>query len=68
MGAGGSITIDVPKSDVDLGVPPLDSTLYSVTTSTMTLPAPANSQPPVAGLGGVLFNLIDVVRGYDAHT
>jgi len=67
-GAQGTITIDVPKALVGLdpGVGRLDSKLYSVTASTMTLPAPANSVPPVSGLGGVLFDLIDVVRGYDA--
>jgi hypothetical protein len=31
----------------------------------MTLPAPANSVPSLGGIGGVFFNLIDVVRGYD---
>jgi hypothetical protein len=66
MGPNGTITIDVPQADVDLdGVPPLDSKLYSVTASTMTLPAPANSVPSLGGIGGVYFNLIDVVRGYD---
>jgi hypothetical protein len=67
-GPQGTITIDVPKSLVSLdpGVRRLDSKLYSVTASTMTLPTPADSVPPVAGIGGVFFNLIDVVRGYDA--
>ena len=67
-GPQGTITIDVPESDVSLdpGVARDDSKLYSVTASTMTLPAPANSVPSVGGIGGVLFNLIDVVRGYDA--
>jgi hypothetical protein len=67
-GPNGTITIDVPKSFVSLdpGVSRLDSKLYSVTASTMTLPAPAGSVPPVAGLGGIFFNLIDVVRGYDS--
>ena len=31
----------------------------------MTLPQPANTLV-VGGIGGVPFNLIDVVRGYDA--
>ena len=51
---------------LDPGVDRLDTKLYSVTASTMTLPSPASSVPPVAGIGGVFFNLIDVVRGYDA--
>jgi hypothetical protein len=44
---------------------PLDNTLYSVTASTMTLPAPAASVPPVAGNGGVLFNLIDAAPPFN---
>jgi hypothetical protein len=32
----------------------------------MTLPKPANTLPTSGGLLGVPFNLIDVVRGYDA--
>ena len=67
-GANGTITIDVPLSLVSLdpGVAPFSSKLYSVTASTMTLPAAADSVPSGGGEGGVPFNLIDVVRGYDA--
>jgi hypothetical protein len=76
LGAFGRITIDVPISDVSLavGVAPLSANrLYSVTASTMTLSAPPESVPPNPGnfklftgpIGGVLFDLIDVVRAYD---
>jgi hypothetical protein len=67
-GAGGSITIDVPLSDVSLdpGVAPFSSRLYSVTASTMTLPAPAESVASEGGVGGVPFNVIDVAPSYDA--
>ncbi|MFY9550981.1 MAG: hypothetical protein WAU32_07510 [Thermoanaerobaculia bacterium] len=70
-----TISIDVPIADVSLdpGVAPLSSRLYSVTASTMTLTAPPESVPPNPGnfqlftgpIGGVLFDLIDVVRAYD---
>lgn len=68
MGPKGSITIDVPKSAVSLeaGTAPLDNVLYSITSSTMTLPEPANTVQPVAGIGGSLFNLIDVVQAYNS--
>lgn len=68
LGANGTITIDVPTSliSLDPGVAPFSSTLYSVTASTMTLPATANSVPSEGGVGGVPFDLIDVVRAYDA--
>jgi hypothetical protein len=67
-GANGTITIDVPLSQVSLdpGVAPFSSKLYSVTASTMTLPQPANTVFSGGGIGGVPFNLIDVGRGYDA--
>ena len=67
-GAGGTITIDVPLGQVSLdpGVAPFSSKIYSVTASTMTLPAQANSVPSLGGVGGVPFNLIDVARAYDA--
>jgi hypothetical protein len=69
LGSPGTITIDVPLADATLGsVPALDSKLYSVTATTMTLPAPAESVPSLSGLGGVLFDLIDVVKGYDFDT
>jgi hypothetical protein len=60
------ITIDVPIADVTVAGA-IDSVLRNVTSSTMTLPEPANTVPfdPVTGLGGSLFNLIDVVRAYD---
>ena len=32
----------------------------------MTLPRRRDSVPSFGGIGGVPFNLIDVVRGYDA--
>jgi hypothetical protein len=68
-GANGTITIDVPLSQVSLdpGVAPFSSKLYSVTASTMTLPQPANAVISGGGIGGVPFNLIDVVRAYDAR-
>jgi hypothetical protein len=67
-GPNGTITIDVPLSQVslDAGVAPFSTKLYSVTASTMTLPATAGSVPSLGGLGGVPFNLIDVARAYDA--
>src|SRR2546428_4662690 len=75
LGSFGTIIIDVPIADVslDAGVAPLSNRLYSVTASTMTLNAPPESVPPNPGnfkgfsgpIGGVLFDLIDVVRAYD---
>lgn len=75
LGQSGAITIDVPIADVSLdpGVAPLANRLFSVTASTMTLTAPPESVPPNPGnfqgfsgpVGGVLFDLIDVVRAYD---
>jgi hypothetical protein len=75
LGPFGTITIDVPIADVslDAGVAPLTNRLFSVTASTMTLLAPPESVPPDPGgtklfsgpIGGVLFDLIDVVRAYD---
>ncbi|MDQ1495088.1 MAG: hypothetical protein QOG69_1571, partial [Actinomycetota bacterium] len=64
-GPGGTITIDVPIAGVNIAS--LNSTLYSVTASTMTLQTPANTAPSTGGLGGQLFNLIDVARAYDAN-
>jgi hypothetical protein len=62
-GGNGTITIDVPLSNVsESGA--IDNRLHEVTASTMTLQQPANSVPPVAGIGGSLFNLIDVAQGY----
>lgn len=67
-GRKGTITIDVPLADVGLdpGVAPFSNRLYSVTASTMTLPAAANSVPSLGGVGGLPFNLIDVAPAYDA--
>ena len=63
MGPNGTITIDVPLSDVnEPGA--IDSRLHEVTASTMTLLHPANFVPSVSGIGGSLFNLIDVAQGY----
>jgi hypothetical protein len=74
-GAFGTITIDVPIADVSVdGSSVGPNRLYSVTASTMTLNAPAESNPPdvngnfhafTGPVGGVLFDLIDVVRAYD---
>ena len=63
LGVNGTITIDVPLSMVmDAGA--IDRRLHEVTASTMTLTQPANTVPSVGGIGGSLFNLIDVVQGY----
>ena len=66
-GQGGTITIDVPLSlvSLDAGVAPFSPRLYSVTTSTMTLHAPANTGYIGSGIGGQLFDVIDVARGYE---
>jgi hypothetical protein len=62
-GPNGTITIDVPLSSVsEPGA--IDNRLHEVTASTMTLQQPANTIPSVGGLGGLLFNLIDVAQGY----
>jgi hypothetical protein len=63
LGPNGTITIDVPLSNVnEAGA--IDDRLHEVTASTMTLQQPANTVPSVGGLGGSLFNLIDVAQGY----
>jgi len=67
-GAPGTITIDVPISQVSLpATAPLDDNLYSVTASTMTRAQATSPLPPFIGVGGVPFNLIDVVRAYNAN-
>jgi hypothetical protein len=63
LGPNGTITIYVPLSSV-AEASPLDNRLHEVTASSMTLQQPANSVPPFGGLGGSLFNLIDVAQGY----
>jgi hypothetical protein len=67
-GGNGTISIDVPVSAVSLdpGVAPFSAKLYSITASTMTLPASAESVPSLGGVGGVPFDLIDVAPAYDA--
>ncbi len=62
-GANGTITIDVPLSLVN-EANPIDNKLHEVTASTMTLAAPANSQPAVGLYHGLHFNLIDVAQPY----
>jgi hypothetical protein len=63
LGPNGSITIYVPSSLVQ-EANPIDSKLHEVTASTMTLAQPANSTPSFGGVGGSLFNLIDVAQAY----
>jgi hypothetical protein len=63
LGANGSIVIYVPLTNVfEAGA--IDTKLHEVTPSTMTLQGPANAVQPVGGIGGSLFNLIDVAQGY----
>jgi hypothetical protein len=65
FGPKGTITIYVPLSMVsEPGA--IDNRLHEVTASTMTLTQPANTNPDLfgSGIGGVLFNLIDVAQGY----
>ena len=63
LGPNGTIAIYVPLSMVnEPGA--IDNRLHEVTASTMTLTQPANTNPSLAGIGGVLFNLIDVAQGY----
>ncbi len=63
LGPNGTITIYVPLSQVS-EADPVDNRLHEVTASTMTLTQPANTSPSVGGIGGSLFNLIDVAQGY----
>ena len=62
-GPNGVINIYVPIASVTVAGA-IDNRLHEVTASTMTLPQPANSNPNLAGLGGLTFNLIDVAQGY----
>ena len=65
LGPNGNITIYLPVASVnEPGA--IDNLLHEVTTSTMTLQQRANSNPDTfgIGLGGSVFNLIDVVQGY----
>jgi len=63
LGPNGSIVIYVPFTNVfEAGA--IDNKLHEVTASTMTLQGPANAVQPQAGLGGSLFNLIDVAQTY----
>lgn len=62
-GPGGTITMYVPLSMVS--VPgAIDEQLHEVTASTMTLQQRANTSPSFGGIGGSLFNLIDVAQPY----
>jgi hypothetical protein len=63
--APGIITITVPTAAVtEPGA--IGSTLFSVTASSQTLAAGnAETPPSVAGIGGQLFNLIDVAPAFD---
>ncbi|MEP6922731.1 MAG: hypothetical protein ABI967_16555 [bacterium] len=63
LGPNGTITIYVPLSSVNESGA-IDARLHEVTASTMTLTQPANSVPSLGGVGGSLFNLIDVAQGY----
>lgn len=63
LGPNGTITIYVPLSGVN-EPDAIDNRLHEVTASTMTLQGPANTTPAFGGLGGSLFNLIDVAQGY----
>lgn len=63
LGPNGTITIYVPLSLVSVANP-IDARLHEVTASTMTLAQPANTNPSLGGIGGSLFNLIDVVPDY----
>jgi hypothetical protein len=65
LGPNGTITIDVPLSMVTEAAP-IDRQLHEVTASTMTLLTKANAVPSTGGIGGSLFNLIDVAQTYVA--
>jgi hypothetical protein len=64
--APGLITINVPV-DMVKEADPVNNLLYSVTTAGMTLDGNAEAVPNLfgTGIGGNLFNLIDVAPAYD---
>ena len=65
--APGVITVNVPVGDV-AEPSAIDSLLYSVTASSMSIPLGNAETPPSvfgSGIGGNLFNLIDVAPAYD---
>lgn len=62
--APGVITITVPVATVS-EPNALNNLLYSVTASSMSLAAPAESVPNLSGVGGLPFNLVDVAPAYD---
>jgi hypothetical protein len=62
--APGVITINVPVDAVK-EPDPVNKLLYSVTTSGMTLNGNAEAVPTLGGIGGNLFNLVDVAPAYD---
>jgi hypothetical protein len=64
--APGVITIDVPTADVtEPGA--INTLLYSVTSTSMSLTGNAETPPNAfgSGIGGNLFNLVDVAPAYD---
>ena len=62
--APGLITINVPVVAVNES-DPVNNLLYSVTTAGMTLNGNAEAVPTLGGIGGNLFNLVDVAPAYD---
>ena len=58
------ITINVPVEAVNES-DPVNNLLYSVTTAGMTLNGNAEAVPTLGGIGGNLFNLVDVAPAYD---
>ena len=62
--APGLITINVPKAAVsEPGA--TSEILYSVTSASMTLAAPAESVPSLGGAGGLDFSLVDAAPAYN---
>jgi len=62
--APGTISITVPAADVHVAGA-LDTTLYQVTATTHTMTGSASNPPSLGGIGGSMFNLIDVAPGYN---